>query len=261
MTRRVLAGCRAIVTGASSGIGRAVVLELARQQAQVIATARRTDRLAALAEEGALLPGEIVIVEGDIARDETRQALIDAARDRWGGLDLLVNNAGIGVIRSFEQSDSEQLRQVMEVNFFSAVEMTRLALPLLRDGRRPMIANVASILGHRGIPYYTEYCASKFALVGFSEALRAELAEQGIDVLVVSPGTTQSEFFASLVAEQPGVGSRGEGGVTPEVVARATVRAIRSGRHRIVPNNQGRFLLWLNRLSPRWADAIVARFG
>ena len=98
-------------------------------------------------------------------------------------------------IRDFEQSDPTHLRQVMEVNFFAAVEMTRVALPLLRAAGSPLIVNVASILGHRGIPHYTEYCASKFALVGFSESLRRNWRSRASTCLVVSPGTTQSEFF------------------------------------------------------------------
>jgi short-subunit dehydrogenase len=261
LSHRALEGCRTIVTGATSGIGRALVLELLRARAHVIATGRRKERLTALAGEAAALPGALEVVTGDITQPATRAALVTTAAERLGGLDALVNNAGVGVIRDFAQSEATQLRHLMEVNFFAAVELTRAALPLLRAGRTPLVVNVASILGHRGIPHYTEYCASKFALVGFSEALRAEVAGQGLDVLLVSPGTTQSEFFDSLAAEQPGVGSRGEGGVLPEDVARATVRAMRRGKHLIVPNRQGRILLWLNRLSPRLADALVARFG
>lgn len=237
------------------------MLELLRKRAHVIATGRRKERLTALVGEAAALPGTLEIVAGDITEAATRQALMATAAEQLGGLDALVNNAGVGVIRDFAQSEPTQLRQVMEVNFFAAVELSRAALPLLIAGRKPLIVNVASILGHRGIPHYSEYCASKFALVGFSEALRAEVAHQGIDVLLVSPGTTRSEFFDSLAAEQVGVGSRGEGGVPPEDVARATVRAMKHGKHLIVPNRQGRILLWLNRLSPRLADALVSRFG
>jgi short-subunit dehydrogenase len=261
MARRAIEGCRTILTGASSGIGRALAIELARQKARIIVTARRTERLAELAEEADLLGGEVAIIPGDIASDDTRQALVAMARERWGALDLLVNKAGVGSIRDFERSDLVGLRQVMEVNFFAGVELTRLALPLLRRGNKPMIANVSSILGKRGVPHYTEYCASKFAIEGFSEALRAELAPAGIDVLVVSPGPTQSEFWTSLLAEQEGVGSRGEGAVAPQKVALATLRAIRRGRHEIVPNLQGRLLLLLNRFSPRLADTVVARWG
>ena len=93
----------------------------------------------------------------------------------YGGLDLLVNNAGIGAQGRFAEADPARLRQIMEVNFFAPAEMTRAALPLLKQGRRPMIVNIGSILGHRGIPGTSEYCASKFAVQGFSESLRAEL--------------------------------------------------------------------------------------
>lgn len=261
MPYRALDGCRTIVTGATSGIGRALVLELLRARAHVIATGRRRERLTSLVGEATPLPGVLEIVAGDITEAATREALVRTASEQFGGLDALVNNAGVGVIRDFAHSEATELRHVMEVNFFAAIELTRAAMPLMQSGRTPLIVNVASILGHRGIPHYTEYCASKFALVGFSEALRAEIAGQGIDVLLVSPGTTRSEFFNSLAAEQPGVGGRGEGGVPPEEVARATVRAMQRGKHLIVPNRQGRLLLLLNRLSPRLADALVARFG
>jgi short-subunit dehydrogenase len=261
MARRAIEGCRTILTGASSGIGRALALELARRKARIIVTARRAQRLVELAEEARALGADVAAVPGDITAEETRRSLIAAARERFGGLDLVVNNAGVGSIRDFDRSDLDGLRQVMEVNFFAGVELVRLALPLLRQGTRPMIANISSILGKRGVPHYTEYCASKFAIEGFSQALRAELAPARIDVLVVSPGPTQSEFWQSLLAEQEGVGSRGEGAIAPDRVARAIVRAIRGGRHEIVPNTRGRLLLWLNRLSPRLADAVVARWG
>ncbi len=258
--RRKIEGCRAIVTGASSGIGRALALEFARRGAKVLATARRAERLAELAKEaGSSSP--ILTLAGDVTSEQTRAALIETARSTWGGLDLLVNNAGVGVIRDFERSAPEQFRQVMDVNLFAPVELIRAALPSLKAARQPLIVNVASVLGHRGVPHYSEYCASKFALVGFSESLRAELAGEGIDVLVVSPGPTKSEFWQSLVDEQAGVGSRGEGAIPVEKVAREIVRAIVRGRHLIVPNTQGRLLLLLNRISPRLADAAVARFG
>ncbi len=261
MARRKIDGCRALVTGASSGIGRALALELARQGARVIALARRPDRLNELVAQSAGLPGQVRALVGDVTKADTRQAAMSLAAEALGGLDLLVNNAGVGAICDFDRATPESLRQVMEVNFFAPVELTRVALPLLRQATRPMVVNVGSILARRGVPHYTEYCASKFAIQGFSEALRAELAAQRIDVLVVNPGPTQSEFWGSLLAEQPGVGSRGEGARPVEPVARSIVGAIRLGRHEIIPSGRGRIMVWMNRLSPRLADALVARFG
>ena len=156
-------------------------------------------------------------------------------RAKLGGLDILVNNAGVGAMGLFEDAEPERVRRVMEVNFFALVEMTRLALPLLKQGVKPIVVNVSSILGHRGVPYSSEYCASKFAVQGFSESIRAEFARQGIDVLVVSPGTTETEFFDSVIERTARAQLAEAQPVIAAEVARQTVRAIRRGRHEIIP--------------------------
>jgi short-subunit dehydrogenase len=160
----------------------------------------------------------------------------------------------------FEDANPDRVRRIMEVNFFALVEMTRLALPLLKQGVHPMIVNISSILGHRAAPYNSEYSASKFAVHGFSEALRAELARHGIEVLIVSPGTTSTEFFDSVVEKTGAPAWPSHRPVTAEEVARQTVRAIRAGRHEIIPYRLGQLLCWLNRLSPRLMDSIMARY-
>ena len=260
MAKRVIQGSRAIVTGASSGIGRAIALELARQGATVVLVARRQDRLDELAEQIAAHGGRAECVAGDVTDPQTRQASIDAARSGFGGLDLLVNNAGIGAMGLFEDAEATRVRRTMEVNFFALVEMTRLALPLLKQGTDPMIVNVGSILGHRGVPHNSEYCASKFAVQGFSEAIRSELAPQKIDVLVVSPGTTETEFFDRVIQRTGEPSWPEHRAVTAAEVARQTVRAIRRGRHEIIPYRWGRVLCWLNRLSPGLVDRLMARY-
>ena len=260
MSQREIRGSRAIVSGASSGIGRAIALELARQGAGVVAVARREDRLRELAAEIAAAGGKVETVAGDVTDPAVRQKTIEIAQSSLGGLDILVNNAGVGAVGRFDESDSERLRHVMEVNFFSLVEMTRLALPLLKLSAKPILVNVGSILGRRGVPYNTEYCASKFAVQGFSEALRAELVPQGIDVLIVNPGTTRTEFFDHVLQGTGQPAWPEHAPVTPAQVARKTVAAIRQGRHEIVPFFWGKVLCWLNRLSPGLADRIVARY-
>ncbi len=261
MARREIKDSRAIVTGASSGIGRAIALELVGQGARVVAVARREERLAELAEEAARMGGQIETVVGDITEDATRRAAIEAVRSRFGGLDILVNNAGVGAMGPFEKSDPRRARTVMEVNFFATIELTRLALPLLHEGTRPIIVNVSSIVGLRGTPHNSEYSASKFAVQGFSESLRAELAGDGIDVLVVCPGTTQTEFFDKVV-EKTGEPTWPEHkAVTPEAVAEQTVQAIRRGKHSIIPYFWGRVMCRLNRLSPNLMDRIMSRYA
>jgi len=260
MARREIRGSRAIVTGASSGIGREIALELARQGAFQVVTARREERLRELAEKIAAEGGRAEIVVGDVTSAETRQKAVDTAVSQLGGLDILVNNAGIGAVGLFEKADPGRVRRIMEVNFFALVEMTRLAIPLLKQGTNPVVVNIGSVLGHRGVPYRSEYSASKFALQGFSESIRAEFRSLGIDVLVVSAGATQTEF-SDAVIEHTGEPSWPDyAPVTAAEVARQTVRAIRRGRHEIIPHRRGRLLYWLNRLFPRLVDRILARY-
>jgi short-subunit dehydrogenase len=259
--KRNLNTLRAIVTGASSGIGRAVSLELARNGVRLVLVARREERLRQLVEEIGALGRSAVSVVGDITDPQTRQRALDAAQSTYAGLDILVNNAGVGALGLFEDASAQRVRRVMEVNFFALVEMTRLALPMLKRGVTPMVVNVSSIVGHRGVPNRSEYSASKFAVQGFSEAIRAEFVQLGIDVLVVSPGPTETEFFQNELerttdAKWP---KHKQAGVAE--VARQMVHAMQSGRHEIIPYRLGQVLCWLNRLSPRLMDSLMSRYA
>ncbi|MCS7304566.1 MAG: SDR family NAD(P)-dependent oxidoreductase [Thermoguttaceae bacterium] len=259
MARRTISGSRAVVTGASSGIGREIARQLCQQGAKVVATARRQDRLQELAQQVQANGGTIEILAGDITDPMFQLRVIQKAQEKFGGLDLLVNNAGVGCIGLFEQSTPARLREVMEVNFFALVEMTRLAFPFLKLGRQPMVVNIGSILGRRGVPYNTEYCASKFAVQGFSEALRAEWAHHGIEVLLVHPGTTDTEFFERVIHRSGGPRWPRHKPVSAEYVARKVLQAIRRGKHEIVPYPWGKVLLWLNWYFPRLTDWLMTK--
>jgi len=259
MAKRPIPGLRTIVTGATSGIGRALVVELIGRGAQVVGMGRRGDRLEGLASEVAS-PGRFRSVVGDVTRREDRAAALETAGREFGGLDALVNNAGSGALGRFEAADEARLRQIFEVNFFAPAEFIREALPLLKRGNRPIVVNIGSVLGHRAMPEKSEYCASKFALHGLSDALRAELAPQGIDVLLVSPSTTASEFFSVATGQSTRPQNR-FGAMRAETVARRAVRAIATGRHEIILSAGGNFLVWLDRLCPPLADWLFARWG
>lgn len=258
--KRDLKNRRAIITGASSGIGRETAFELVRHGVGVVVVARREDRLRELVDQIAALGGKVEPVVGDITDPEIRQRALDAAQSKLGGLDILVNNAGIGAMGLFESADPQRVRRIMEVNFFALVEMTRLALPLLKQGVTPMVVNVSSILGHRGTPHNSEYSASKFAVQGFSESIRAEFTRLGIDVLVISPGTTETEFFDRAIEKTTEPNWPKHKPITASAVAKQIVRAMRAGRHEIIPYRWGRVLCWLNRLSPRLVDGLMARY-
>lgn len=260
-------GSIAIVTGASSGIGWHLCRQLIRQGATVIAVARRQQRLLELQAElnvsdqsGASPDNRFHFVVGDVTDPTICQQAMQLA-DRLGGgrLDLIVNNAGIGAIGPFEQATEQRLRRIMEVNFFAPCHWTRAALPLLRHGRNPVICNVSSVLGHRAVPDKSEYCASKFALHGWSDSLRAELAASGIQVTLVSPSTTASEFFNAVIDTPPGTTSHSIGSWPPERVAKATLAAIVARRSETILSLGGKALVYADRLAPALMNQLLAK--
>jgi short-subunit dehydrogenase len=251
---------RTILTGASSGIGLELARLLAGRGARLVLSARRQDRLEALVEELRQPGGEAIAVTGEVTEPETRRRLIETAVAQFGGLDCLINNAGIGGIGNFADNDEARLRRIMEVNFFAPLELIRLAIPELRKGSKPIIVNVASVLGHRAIPRKSEYCASKFALHGFSDALRSELAPEHIDVLIVSPSTTETEFFDAAMGDKSKLPWLTKG-QPPQAVARAAVRAIERGLHEIILTAGGKGMVWFDRLMPTITDNLVTKYA
>jgi short-subunit dehydrogenase len=221
--------------------------------------ARSEDLLRELATEAKAAGGIVEAVHADITSPEDRQRMVEAALSHFGGLDVLVNNAGIGATGHFADCGPERLRAIMEVNFFALTETTRVFLPQLRRGNRPAIVNISSIAGKRGIPARSEYSASKFAVQGFSEALRAEMARFGIDVLVVCPGLTQTNFSKNMLEQKARLQLDHMRGMTAEAVAEATLRAIERGKNEVCLTLQGRLIALVNRFFPRLADRIAAR--
>ena len=224
-----------------------------------MAAARTATLLQELKDQLGPHAANLEIVTGDITRPEDRQQMIDAAVNSFGGLDVLVNNAGVGATGHFAEAGPDRLRQIMEVNFFALLEMTRLALPLLRKGRTPALVNVSSVAGKRAIPARSEYSASKFAVEGFSESLRPELARDGIDVIVICPGLTQTNFSHNMIEQKARMPMDHMRGMTAEDVAEATLRAIARGRREIVLTWQAKAIALVNRFFPRLADRIAAR--
>lgn len=262
MGRRSLHDRRVLLTGASSGIGRELALQLAPFGTKLMIVARREDELLQLADElqqaGA---SEVAPLVGDISGESVRANIHDRIRDDWRALDLLINNAGISAHGRFENGSPDVLRKIMEVNFFAAAELVRGAIPLLRDGEDPLLVNVGSILGHRGIPYNSEYCSSKFALRGWSESIRPELARDGIALMIVSPGTTDTDFFEHLIAKGDKMPWNQHRGLPADQVAAQIVRGIQRRRYEIYPNWRGRMLVLMSRLAPWALDRLMNRYG
>lgn len=257
--RRTLTGKRVLITGASSGIGRALAVECGRRGAKVVLAARSIAQLDQAAEEVRRTGGQAVVVRADVAEADDRDAMFRAAEENYGGLDILINNAGIAAHGHFIDLEPSILRRTMEVNFFATAENCRLAVPLLAEGREPMIVNVSSMAGRRGVPAWTDYSASKFAVCGFSESLRAELVRFGIDLMLVVPGLTQSNFGKHLLARKGRMPARFDRGLAPQVVARKIARAMERGKHELRIEREARLLLFVNWLAPRFVDWHMGR--
>jgi short-subunit dehydrogenase len=189
-----------VITGASSGIGAALARACSARGARVAVAARRGDRLAEVADS---CRGETMAVPCDVALPEDRQRLVDAVIEKWGRISVLVNNAGLGLYASFDQTCEADLRRLVEVNFMAVFGLTQLVLPIMRAAGRGTIVNVAStggLVSHA--PSVSAYLAVKHAVVGLSRGLRRDLEGTGVSVQVVCPHLTDTEFFETGVGAE-----------------------------------------------------------
>jgi short-subunit dehydrogenase len=256
----------AIVTGASSGIGKAVALQLAEQGAFVALAARDAERLEALSIECERCGGKAIAVPTDVADQQQCKALVEKTVGQYGKLDMLVNNAGFGVGARFQDfTDLSLFMRVMEVNFNGAVYCTFYAMPHLIQSKS-RIVNVASLAGRFPLPYNTPYTASKFALSGFSDSLRLELAKQDVSVTVIYPSWVVTEFherFQNKVGKPTGPRGRKiytKRTMTADQCAQIILKAAQKRRREVVMQ-PGKIALWLKLLAPGLLDKfIVERF-
>jgi short-subunit dehydrogenase len=184
-----------LITGASSGFGREIARAVLERGGKVIATARKPEVLANLVREA---PARAMALALDVANKAQIDASLAAATARFGAIDVLVNNAGYGLLGSIEETSEAQIRALFEVNFFGLVAVTQALMPAMRQRRAGWIVNVSSVAGQIGMPTSGFYSASKFAIEGFSESLRSELALFGVGVTVVEPGLFRTRFLDNL---------------------------------------------------------------
>lgn len=257
--RRQIDGSRILITGASQGIGKALAEQAVRRGGRVVAAARSAELLHEMAAALQGTKGQFQWIQADVTTAEDRQRMAEACVEHFGGLDILVNNAGIGATGHFAEAGPERLRKIFEVNFFGLTETTRVCLPLLKRGNMPAIVNISSIAGKRAIPARSEYSASKYAVQGFSEALRAELAKDNVDVLVICPGLTQTNFSQNMIEQKARVQLDHMRGMTPEEVAEHALRAIEKGKNETYLTRQGKLIVYISRFFPRFADYFAAK--
>jgi short-subunit dehydrogenase len=253
-----LRGKRVLITGASSGIGRAAAEAFAAEQSVVLAVARSKDRLDALAAKlGG--PARMATFAADVADGPAMEALAKTILQTHGVPDVVIANAGIGMDARFEATTDDDLRKVFEVNVFGVVRTIRPFLPGMVARGSGRILIVSSVVGKRGIPNYSAYSGSKFALHGMAEALRPELHGTGVTVGIVCPSSTTTEFAERKLTSGPPQKNVRVQKHSAESVALALVRMARSTRRELILSPEGKLMNVVNRLAPGILDRILAK--
>src|SRR5690606_23976352 len=250
-----------IITGASSGIGRACAEEFASRGANLVLGARQYVTLCETARELEEKHSiRAVAVQCDVSREEDCELLIKQAVLTFSRIDILINNAGISMRALFKDLDLIVLKNIMVINFWGAVSCTKYALPELLKNRGSVVG-VSSIAGYRGLPGRTGYSASKFALNGFMEALRVENLKTGLHVMIAAPGFTASNIRNTALAKdgsQQGESSMDEGKMmTAGEVAQIIAWGVMQRKRTVIMTTQGKLAVLMNKLLPAWVDKKV----
>ena len=262
MSQRNFAGATVIVSGAAGGLGRAIALRFATAGANAVLLDVNADALGPARQQVEALGVQCLSVSCDVADAASCASAVNAAAERFGRIDVLVNNAGITHRSAFAATDPAVLRRVMEVNFFGAVNLTRSALPHLLASRGA-IAAVSSVAGFSPLIARTGYSASKHAMHGFFESLRTELAPQGVDVTMACPSFIATDIDRNALGAdgrparhaQVVFGRR----LTPDYVADRIFRGVERRQRLLLIGKTARQAWWVSRLAPSWYERLMTR--
>jgi short-subunit dehydrogenase len=247
-----------LITGASTGIGRAAAVEFVRHGDRVLGIARSGDKLQAVADELGGPPGFVPLV-ADVADAPSMDAMSTRVLQDYGLPDVVVANAGVGVDALFAETTDDLLQKVMEVNVTGVLRTVRPFVQGMAERGSGRILMISSVVGKRGVPHYSAYSASKFALHGMAEALRVELSASGVSVGIVCPSSTESEFHDRKMTRGPRQSSKRVAKHSAESVARAIVKMAGSRRRELVLSAEGKLMAWMNKLAPGLVDRVLAK--
>lgn len=249
-----------IITGASSGIGKALAFSFGRAGAKIVITGRKVTPLLEVSQELTLQGIENFAFVSDVSLEADNIEMVEKTVEKYGKIDILINNAGISMRSMFADCEVEVIKTVMNINFYGTVYATKYALPYIK-ATKGSIVGVSSIAGYRGLPVRSGYSASKFAVNGFLEALRTELLHTGVHVLTACPGFTASNIrVASLGSDGNSTGEsmRDEGNMmSSEEVADRILKAVKNRDRDMVLTLQGKAIILINKLFPKLADKLT----
>lgn len=249
-----------VITGGSDGIGKALVEMCLTKGAKVATCGRNNDKLYRLQKDYSTYP--LVTVVADVANENDCRHFIETTLKAYGGIDVLINNAGISMRALLEELDVDVIRKVMDINFFGVVYCTKFALQSLKE-RKGTIVGVSSIAGYRGLPGRSGYSASKFALQGWLEAIRTELLDE-VNVMWVCPGFTASNIRNAALNKEGK--SQGESPLdedklmTPQECAEHILKAIKKRKRTLILTFTGKRTVFMNKFFPGLADKMVKKF-
>jgi len=248
-----------IVTGASSGIGEAISREFARNGSKVVLAARSEKKLSLIVEELKADNHDVIYVVTDVSNEGDCKRLIEKTIEKFGTIDILINNAGISMRASFHDVELRVLHRLMDVNFWGTVYCTKYALPCLIENKGSLVG-ISSVAGFHGLPGRTGYSASKFAIHGFLETIRIENLKKGLHVMILAPGFTSSEIrFHALKADgsEQGESPRNEEKLmAPQYVAKWVLKGIRKKKRNKLLNWEGRLTALFQRIVPEFVDWV-----
>lgn len=249
-----------IITGASSGIGKALAFECARRGALLSLAARDIDKLKETGDELKKTGTDLILVQTDVSVEAQCRNLIDLTLEKFGRIDVLINNAGISMRAIFEELELDVIRKVMDTNFWGTAYCSKYAMAALLSSKGSLVA-VSSISGVKGLPARSGYSASKFAIHGLLEVIRIETQKQGLHVLIACPGFTASNIrFTALSKDgsRQGESPRDESKMmTAEETAVHICNAIKKRKRTLYLTSQGKLTVFLNKFAPALLDKLV----
>ncbi len=244
-----------LITGASSGIGRASAIQFAKRGASIILVARRKEKLDQVDMELKKFNISTLVCECDISDKSQVKKISELILEKYESVDILVNNAGFAIYGSVSNLTIEEIESQMATNYFGMVYCTKIFLPSMIKKKSGHIVNVASVAGSFGLPGIASYCASKFAMLGFSEGLNHELKGSGVGVTVVSPIMVRTNFFDHSSFEN--IPKYSPTSLSAETVAKAILKASNSSRLEIIVPSVVRIAVWLKHTFPYLINPIL----